>query len=528
MAIVTYTLCPDYWEHFQVEDEDIEYIYNHLLELETPLTTEELTQAVVIERIQKEKTALQNRKNDQGLIYLPKDHYSVGQSLVFSSMEWLQGTVVSIRPGHNPEYAPFDVIEVKMEKGDKHLFAAGLEKHKLNQPIEVNLTDPLLNPTVVMEKFGEELSARLMTAILDNPDLNRVAGMWFPRALLVDVNVGHLNLAEAVLDMNGGGPLTTHALVEQIDLHTDVNPQLTEFSLNYFMEKDGRFDEVGPSGEVLWFLQRLEPEAVRQPPVYLRYNPVEYDRSSLSAAMLALEKQLDDELEDHQDDLSHQNDAVISLTFPHWRAGTLPLSRHVMKMFPTALEAPRVQFTLVDGENGNRFSGWVVRPNHYVYGLRDWYRSQGLIPGSLVRIRRGKVQGEVEVSVEKRRSNREWIRTILVGSDGGIVYAMLKQVVTAAFDERMAIFMPETTNLDRIWDQPSRQRMPLVNVVADVMGELAKLNPQGHVHAQELYAAVNMVRRCPPGPIFTLLVLEPRFRHVGDLYYRLTETTKEE
>src|SRR5450830_461016 len=121
MAIVTYTLCPDFWEHFQVEDEDIEYIYNHLLELETPLTTEELTQAVVIERIQKEKTALQKRKNDQGLIYLPKEHYSVGQSLVFSSMEWLQGTVVSIRAGHNPEYAPFDVIEVKMEKGDKHL-----------------------------------------------------------------------------------------------------------------------------------------------------------------------------------------------------------------------------------------------------------------------------------------------------------------------------------------------------------------------------------------------------------------------
>jgi len=34
---------------------------------------------------------------------------------------------------------------------------------------------------------------------------------------------------------------------------------------------------------------------------------------------------------------------------------------------------------------------------------------------------------------------------------------------------------------------------------------LAKLNPQGQIHAQELYAAINLVRRCPPGPILDIL-----------------------
>jgi len=39
--------------------------------------------------------------------------------------------------------------------------------------------------------------------------------------------------------------------------------------------------------------------------------------------------------------------------------------------------------------------------------------------------------------------------------------------------------------------------------------ELSKLNPQGHVHAIELYAAINVIRRCPPGPILAILASRP-------------------
>jgi hypothetical protein len=56
-----------------------------------------------------------------------------------------------------------------------------------------------------------------------------------------------------------------------------------------------------------------------------------------------------------------------------------------------------------------------------------------------------------------------------------------------------------------------------------VMRELSKSNPQGHVHAQELYAAVNLVRRVPPAPIFAALELNPIYKHVGDLHFRLDE-----
>jgi hypothetical protein len=56
-----------------------------------------------------------------------------------------------------------------------------------------------------------------------------------------------------------------------------------------------------------------------------------------------------------------------------------------------------------------------------------------------------------------------------------------------------------------------------------ILRELSKSNPQGHVHAQELYAGVNLLRRTPPAPIFELLAEDPVFKHVGDLHFRLDE-----
>ncbi len=243
--------------------------------------------------------------------------------------------------------------------------------------------------------------------------------------------------------------------------------------------------------------------------------------------MLALERQLDDELSDLSSEVNKVNDVPVSLTYPHWRSGTIPLTNRTNRLFPTALKSPRIQFNLVDADSGDKFPGWVVRPGRYVFGLRDWYVSQGLIPGSLIHIRQGKNVGEVQVKAEKRRSNREWIRTILIGADGGIVFAMLKQMVTAAFDERMAIAIPDVKALDQVWETSNKQHTTLIQSVLAMMRELAKLTPQGHVHAQELYAALNVIRRCPPAPLFSLLATQPIFVHVGDLHYRLDEAQQE-
>ncbi len=527
MVLAPLKLRADYWENFEISEDDLDFVYNYLLELETPQTPKELALALIAERIRREKEALKSQQRAEGRIYMPKEHYSEGQSLIFPALNWAKGTVKSVRKGRNPQLPPFEVIRVEFNNGEKHEFAAGLEDHRLNQPVEVAEDDEQFDHAKVFARYGDRIASLLEQKLEANPDLVRIAGRWFPRALLVDVNIGYLNLAEAVLDETGGGPLPTKAILDQIELPTDVNLKLTEFSLNLALQEDPRFDEVGPAGEVLWFLNRLEPEGVRNTPRTLRFSPQDYDRSVLTADMLSLEAQLDDELSPVHTYEPAEDEVSVCLIYPHWHAGTLPLTDRVRRLFPTAYEAPRVRFTFVfDGET---FPGWVVRPNHYVYGLRDWYTSQGLIPGNFVRIRRGKKPGEVEVSVEKRRSTREWIRTVLIGADGGIVFAMLKQTVTASFDERMVIAIPDDAALESAaWETSAWQKVPLDKVITDILRELAKLTPQGNVHAQELYAAVNVVRRCPPGLLFARLATDPKFIHVGDLYYRLSETVAQE
>jgi len=523
MVMVNFSIGEEYWENFQLQDADIEFLYNYLLELETPLTPQELITALVKERILREKRSIEQQRSSGGDLYQPKGTYAVDQNLVFPALNWRQGKVVAVRQGQNPDLGDFQVIQVAFKDGDQREFASNLESHILNAPPKIQEDNVSLDPTSVLETHFDELVERLEEDLETHPDFVRIAGRWFPRALLVDVNAGHLNLAEAVLDMAGGGPLPTTALIEQIELSSDVNPKLIEFSLDRALQEDPRFDEVGPAGDILWYLKRLEPPEVLEPPQFLRYPGMDYDRSLLTPEMLDLERELDDELSPLAS-VNTEDEVEVRLTFPHWRSGSLPLSSRLRHLFPTAYEAPLIRFMLVDGDTGDQFPGWVVRQKRYVYGLKEWFEERGLIPGSIVHVRRGKRAGEVEITTDNRRSSREWIRTVLVGSDGGIVFAMLKQIVTATFDERMAIAIPDEKAVDQVWEQMRKEHPPFERVVVNAVRELAKLNPQSHVHASELYAAVNVVRRCPPGPLLSLLASRPWFVHVGDLHFRLNDS----
>ncbi len=526
MAVAPFSLREDYWDTFSLQAEDREFIYNHLLEIETPLTSEELMKVLVKDRIQREKLAIEKQRSSGGDVYLPRLSYQVGKTLVFPAFSWQNGTVTGVRPGHNPDLGSFQVIQVKLADNQVKELAASLPEHALNNPPDFSNEDPALNYAAVLAEYRDSLLDSIEEDLQTDGDFVLIAGKWFPRALVVDINAGHLNLAEAILDMSGGGPLPTAALLEQVGLSGEANSKLVEFSLDLALQEDPRFDEVGPSGEVLWYLNRLEPESVLQIPPYLRYTEIEYDRGVLTPDMLALERKLDDELSPFSGKAPQVNEAQITLTFPHWRSGTLPISANIRPLLPTAYQAPRVRFFLVDGENGSKFPGWVVRQHRYVYGLAEWYRTRGVMPGSLIRVRRGKNPGEVIVSCDSQRGTREWVRTVLVGSDGGIVFALLKQVVTTSYDERMAIVIPDAESLEQAWKQQQKERLPFEKVVVNVVRELAKLNPQSHVHASELYAALNVIRRCPPGPMLALLASRPWFIHVGDLHFRFDDSER--
>ncbi len=174
-----------------------------------------------------------------------------------------------------------------------------------------------------------------------------------------DVNIGYLNLAEALLDEKNGGPLPTDSILKSIELPTDTNLKLSEFSLNLALQEDERFDEVGPSGEVLWFLHRLEPSAVLNQPSPLKFGSLDYDFDSTVEFLNQLSVNIVDELEPLPDRSQEENDneVVLSLIYPHWRSGTLPLAINVAKLIPSAYESPRVLFTFVDGNTEKQFRG---------------------------------------------------------------------------------------------------------------------------------------------------------------------------
>jgi len=112
----------------------------------------------------------------------------------------------------------------------------------------------------------------------------------------------------------------------------------------------------------------------------------------------------------------------------------------------------------------------------------------------------------------------------LVGSDGGLVFAMLKQSISSSFDDRMVISVPDVEAVDQVWERMQKERPSFERVVVNTVKELAKLNPQGHVHASELYAAINVVRRTPPAPLLALLASRNMFIHLGDMHYRYLES----
>ncbi|MDO9545260.1 MAG: hypothetical protein Q7J07_00730 [Pelolinea sp.] len=524
--LATNQIKKDYWEKFSVSAKDIEYIYNLLLEKEIPLSSEELIRSLISNRIVLERQEAQNKLQDKNDIYLPKNIFKTGDKLIFPSYEMKVGVIQGTRDGFNPDYEKLVVLDVEFESGEKRSFASNVSDHPLNHILDISDDDPNYDLALIFENHQQKLTDTIESSLQKNEDLVKIAGNWFPRSLLVDVHVGILNLAEAILEEAKGGPIGTAALMNQADLNANVDKKLLEFSFNLALQEDDRFDEVGPAGETLWYLHAMEPDSVKNVPLFLIYGEEAIDSSSLTEYLEVFEDNIYDELETWDSEGNQNNRIIISLSFPHWRSGTLPLSNTIKKMFPTAHEAPRVKFTFIDENEEDNFPGWVVRKHKYIFGLKKWYEDNDLMPGSLVTVEKGKNPGEINISFEKSRQNKEWVKTVLIGSDQAVVFAMLKQSISANFNERMAISVTDIDALDVLWDKKVYLKEPIQKTVTRIMRELAKLNPQGQVHAQELYAAVNVVRRCPPSMIVHQLITNPAIEHLGDLYFKFGDKEK--
>ena len=520
------TQTAEYWgPAFRFSEDDVTYLYEMLLEREAPCSTDELVLALIDFRCRQEEAHIREELS-KGALYQPKEDYEVGQRLVFPAFDFAVGTVVEKRAGRNPQHGEFNVISVQFEgEAQPREFAAALKTpHKLNLDDGADVLlkpEGLLTPVELKETVASDLAQRLTAYLEALPDDSFVQsdGKWLLRDMLAEVNIGHLNIAEALIEVEGR-PLPPERLLEELDLPGEIPLEILLFSLNHALEHDGRFDEVGAAGERRWYLRRLEPEAALVVPEPLRYEPRPYDRSLLGAELLRLEWELGDEWSEEVGETPSVAPTVtLALTYPHRRAGTLPLSFRTRGFFP-ARKTGHTMVTMIDGRWGERFPAWVVYDGRYVAGLGDWFEKHKIPVGAHIVLERGQEPGEVVVDIRPRRMRREWGRFARV-EEGRLIFEMRKLPIACEYDELMVMDVLDVEAVDALRQTLRQEGVTLTELLDQVFSELLKLSPEGKVHAKTVYNAINLVRRCPPGPIFAALFSSKRYQPVGDGFWAL-------
>lgn len=519
--------------NFQVDQDDIEFITSLLIENEKPLSTEQIAHRLIEEQLAQEAAAMQEQYKD-ARFYNPPENYEVGQRIIFPALDFASGVVVDTRPGTNPDYEPFAVIQVEFEDdngsvGAKKVreFAAELTApHALSRTEEEDEAATFYgnNLTVdeVMASGADDILYTLESKLYESDSLVQVSGKWFLIDLIVEVNVGHLHLAEAILDINGGGPLSTRAILDEIGGLDSGSPELQEFSLNYVLNEDSRFDEVGPKGVVLWYLARLEPAEVQQTPMLLAYDPIPYEPALLDEEMLQLEREIDDELSPAELFEDDEIRPVITLTYPHRRVGTLPLNAAMRQVFPTAQQTLRTYVTLVDGQDGEEYPGWVVRKDRYIFGLNKFYRKHRLPVGAFITATAGEEPGKIVIDFNAYRPRTEWVR-LIVPVKNQVTFEEDRRSIGADYDDLMLLGADDLDAVDALFETTRQHKKPLASIIQNIISALARMSPQGTVHAKTIYSAVNVIRRSPPGPILGTLVANLDFQNVGGHYWKLRD-----
>lgn len=508
----------EYWEtEFALTDSDLDNIYNNFLETEKPQTVDALARMVIEQRVRSQLSDMR-RLLKEATVYSPQATYKVGEEVIFPALKLAKGTVTGMRPGYNPEVGTFDVIAVEL-KGRTREFAANLQTpHALDESDGESMTDELAeNVEVIVSQYLPQVKAKVSATLATREDFVQQGSEWFVKSLMSDVSIGHLHLAEAILEINDGGPLTTAEILPQLELDPGVDESIQAFSLNQALKQDGRFDQVSPTPTLQWFLRRMEPEGVKAIPDRLVYEPIPFDKALLAPTQLALIQEIDDEWSDVPA-MAATDPVVWPLSFPHRWAGTLPLNAHVRSLLPN-IPATRQRIVFIDDETQQEMPGWIVPEARYIFGLLDWY-TENLIPiGGYLHLRPGPKPGSLFIGYDRRRAQREWVRLASI-LDGHIHFDLLRRQIPCGYDDLLIVGTDTIAALDAHWRRAEAGKRSIASLLTELFPTLAALSPQNTVHAKTLYSAMNMLKRLPPGPLFAELVRLPAFKAVGDHYWQ--------
>lgn len=237
---------PEYWiEDFRPSRADQDMLYEQVLEASRPFTIQELAAALVHHHVQAAMAHRQAKAAGGGKVYQPSDRYEKKQKLVFPALDGATGVVQAVRPGTNPDYGNYEVIAVQMENGTRS-FAAGIDWAHALTAVSADV-----DPEALAQRYGPVVAPQLATMLASDRDWLRTGERWILRALLPDINPGHLNLSEAII-MLAGEPLPAAQILKELDVAPSLPVATRAMALEAAMADDERFKNVGAIESPLW------------------------------------------------------------------------------------------------------------------------------------------------------------------------------------------------------------------------------------------------------------------------------------
>lgn len=243
-----------YWENeWSLTDEVKEAILDLFLDVNRPMTPYYLAKQYLTRLVETAKEESAAVAQD---VYNPTQAYAVGARLLFPQLKGLAGEVVAVREGHNPRYDPFKVIAVQFPNEDepREFVAEFNHPAMLNFDTTANLAE--LTPDAVLHVAGDIVEAAF-ARYLEEGDFAEFGGRYLPEGMLVEVNLGNRNIAEAMIDVLGQ-PLPTSELMKEMELPKETNKEVLTFSVNVALARDERFYNAGDEKSPQWHLHRLK------------------------------------------------------------------------------------------------------------------------------------------------------------------------------------------------------------------------------------------------------------------------------
>jgi hypothetical protein len=242
---------------------------------------------------------------------------------------------------------------------------------------------------MIFDRYGQFVTPSLLAGLRESTEFVNFGGEWFLKGFLLPIQEGHLNLAEAVLDLAAGFS-EAQDILAVLEMPSETSQAVKMFSLNHALASDsqGRFKFAGTKQVTEWCLPRVA-EA----------KPLRFQRGPAS---VSLDHVLDDVVEIVPESASepapHGDVQTWShvLSFYDWYWGHLPYDVRAKALLvePLLEDQSCARLHLRPSAGSDPFPVVVYYPSDRQLGwwgsaeLRHFFEGHELAPGATIRVRR--------------------------------------------------------------------------------------------------------------------------------------------